>query len=84
METFIKGANRNQYTNESQPDRPPTPNTDPLTQLPNRRSFFRTASILLEQAQHEATPLARLVIDADGRNSAVRQAVGDEMPVLRR
>lgn len=39
--------------------------TDPLTRLPNRRSFFQAAAIALADANETQTTSALLVIDAD-------------------
>jgi len=53
-------------------------NTDPLTRLPNRRSFFHNAAKLLE---HETAPASLLVIDADHfkeLNDSYGHAVGDK------
>jgi diguanylate cyclase (GGDEF)-like protein len=55
-------------------------NTDPLTGLPNRRSFFHAAEILLAEAAAEKMPCALLVIDADhfkDINDSFGHAVGD-------
>lgn len=54
--------------------------TDPLTGLPNRRSFFRTAETLLASAARQGQPCTLLVIDADyfkNLNDSYGHAVGD-------
>lgn len=53
-------------------------NTDPLTGLPNRRSFFHAAEIVLAE---EVEPASMLVIDADHfkeLNDTYGHAVGDK------
>lgn len=59
--------------------------TDPLTALPNRRSFFRAAEMVLEGHQHNLTPAALLVIDADHfkeLNDSYGHAIGDKALVI--
>lgn len=54
--------------------------TDPLTGLTNRRSFFRSAEQVLEGHRDNLTPAALLVIDADHfkeLNDSYGHAIGD-------
>ncbi len=54
--------------------------TDELTGLINRRSFFQSAEIMLDEAQSNATALSLLVIDADyfkQLNDTYGHATGD-------
>ena len=60
-------------------------NTDPLTALPNRRSFFRAAEQVLSGHSYNLTPAALLVIDADHfkeLNDCYGHAVGDRALVV--
>lgn len=55
--------------------------TDPLTGLPNRRSFFRSAAAALRKAQAAGKPCTLMVIDADyfkDLNDSFGHAVGDQ------
>lgn len=56
-------------------------NTDPLTRLPNRRSFFKAADSLLNDARRLNLPVALIVIDADhfkDLNDSFGHAAGDQ------
>jgi len=56
--------------------------TDPLTGLYNRKYFFNTAGILMEQAARYGHPLSVLVLDIDHFNQindTYGRAVGDEV-----
>ncbi len=55
--------------------------TDPLTHLPNRRSFFDMAETVLQDAAERKSPVTLLVIDADHfkeLNDSYGHAVGDQ------
>ena len=55
--------------------------TDPLTTLPNRRSFFGAAEAALKRAEIDRSPCTLLVIDADhfkDINDSYGHAVGDK------
>ena len=59
--------------------------TDALTQLPNRRSFFDLAAHVLDGHEQNLTPAALLVIDADHfkeLNDSYGHAVGDQALVI--
>ena len=59
--------------------------TDPLTGLPNRRSFFEAAEVTLERNVEQSEDCSVLVIDADffkDLNDNYGHAVGDQVLVL--
>ena len=58
-------ARMSQQLNLSQIELQRLADTDPLTQLPNRRVFFRAAELALKQAARRGATLSLLIIDAD-------------------
>ncbi len=58
-------ARMSQQLNLSQVELQRLADTDPLTQLPNRRVFFQAADLALKQAAKRGSAITLLIIDAD-------------------
>ena len=78
-------ANMSRHLSNAKAELQVQADTDPLTGLTNRRSFFRTAEEVLDGHQHNLTPAALLVIDADHfkeLNDSYGHAMGDKALVI--
>ena len=78
--TYVIGR-MSQNLSDAQAELQVQANTDALTQLSNRRSFFNVAQTVLEGHEHNLTPAALMVIDADHfkeLNDSFGHAVGDK------